>query len=70
MRIIDMVKDKTVTFEFYKDGNLWYTTECKFKFPIPIDDVGNATMLANDKAILFMRYIRKHIEFIESVENK
>ena len=66
MNIIEMVKDKIVTFELYKDSNLWYTTECNFKFPVPITDVGNATMLANDKAILFMRYIRKHIELLES----
>lgn len=67
MNIKDMVKDnKRVTFVFYRENELWYKTECGFEFPVPISDVGNATMLASDKALLFMRYIRKHIEMIES----
>lgn len=67
--IKDMVSDqKQVTFLFYKDGELWYTTECSFEFPVPIDDIGNATFLAKDKAMLFMRYIRKHIAFLETAK--
>lgn len=64
MNILDMVKDKQVTFMYYKDMNLWYVTECGFDFPVPIEDVGTATMLAKDKAILFMRYIRKHLDLV------
>jgi len=61
--IKDMVKDnQKVTFRFYRDGQLWYETECGFEFPVPISDAGTATFLAQDRAILFMRYIRKHIE--------
>jgi hypothetical protein len=41
---------------------------------VPIDDIGNATSLAEDKAILFMRYIRKHLNTLEDAraeqENK
>jgi hypothetical protein len=60
--IKDLVKDgKQVTFKFYKAGELWYSTDCGFEFPVPIDDVGDATFLAQDKAILLMRYIRKHM---------
>lgn len=65
MSILDMVKDKSVTFTRYKDTNLWYVTECGFEFPVPIEDVGTASMLAKDKAILFMRYIRKHIDLLD-----
>jgi len=62
-----MVKDnKTVVFKFYRDGNLWYSTECGFEFPVPIADIGNATFLNQDKAILFMRYIRKHLQIMTS----
>jgi len=58
----DMVKgNKKVRFTFYRDRQLFYQTECGFEFPVPIDDIGNATFLAEDKAILFMRYIRKHL---------
>lgn len=35
------------------------------EFPVPISDIGNATFLAFDKAILFMRYIRKHLAMLE-----
>lgn len=63
--IKDMVRDnQPVVFVRYFDGSLWYQTTCGFEFPVPLDDVGNATLLAQDKAILFMRYIRKHIDTI------
>jgi hypothetical protein len=60
-----MVKGhKKVKFSFYRNGELWYTTECGFEFPVPISDTGDACFLAEDKALLFMRYIRKHVEYI------
>ena len=63
--ILEMVRDnKQVDFVFYRDGNLWYKTEDGFQFPVPTDDVGNATFLSQDKALLFMRYIRKHLDEI------
>jgi hypothetical protein len=69
--IKDMVKDnKKVHFTFYRDRQLFYQTECGFEFPVPIDNIGNATFLAEDKAILFMRYIRKHLETIEKAREE
>lgn len=62
--IKDMVKDKKVTFCYYREGELWYETECGFSFPVPISDVGNATFNKEDKAILFMRWIRKHLYYL------
>ena len=62
----DMVKDnKKVRFTFYRRGELFYETECGFEFPVPISDTGDGVFHAEDKAILFMRYIRKHIVNIE-----
>lgn len=62
----DMVKgNKKVKFSFYREKELWYKTECGFEFPVPIDDVGGAIFMAEDKALLFMRYIRKHLKTIE-----
>jgi hypothetical protein len=70
MNIKDMVKDnKKVHFQFFRDGDLFYQTECGFLFPVPINDLGNATASKEDKAILFMRYIRKHMKTIEN-ENR
>lgn len=53
-----------VSFLHYRKGQLWYVTDCGFEFPVPIDDVGDATFLAKDKAIIMMRYIRKHLTTI------
>jgi hypothetical protein len=54
-----------VNFVRYHDGNLWYRTEhTNFEFPVPIEDIGNASFLAQDKGILFMRYIRKHLKTV------
>ena len=65
LSIKEMVKDnKVVQFVHFKDGELLYRTECGFEFPVPVSDVGTATMLAQDKALLFMRYIRKHIDLL------
>ncbi len=33
-----------------------------YQFPVDIDTIGNGTMLAEDKAITFMKWIRKAIE--------
>jgi len=65
MKLLEMVKDKKVHFSFYREEKLWYETADGFEFPVPISDAGSATFLAEDKAILFMRYIRKHLKTIE-----
>jgi hypothetical protein len=66
-----MVKDhKKVKFSFYRDKELWYITEDGFEFPVPIQDTGNATFMSEDRAILFMRYIRKHLETIEQAKKE
>ena len=69
--IKEMVKDrKMVRFSFYRDNELWYVTEDGFEFPVPLDDIGNATFMHKDKAILFMRYIRKHIEYLDNARKE
>lgn len=69
MKLSDHVKGY-VDFQYYRDGNLWYeTSETKLIFPVPIEDIGNATFHRSDKALLFMRYIRKHLEGKEAAQN-
>ncbi len=69
--IKDMVKNnQRVRFTFYRDRQLFYQTESGFEFPVPIDDIGNATFLAEDKAILFMRYIRRHLKIVEKAREE
>ena len=69
MKLTDHIKG-TVNFEYYSDGALWYITETGLKFPVPISDIGTATFLKTDKAILFMRYIRKHLAELEAARNE
>lgn len=56
---------RKVRFTHYKSGELWYVTETGFAFPVPIADTGDGSFLAEDKALLFMRYIRKHHDMLE-----
>ena len=65
LNVKDMVKDgKKVKFLHYRQKELWYETETGFKFPVPIEDTGDGIFLAEDKAMLFMRYINKQIKLI------
>ena len=63
--IKEIVKDKYVEFKYFRAGNLFYETECGMLFPVPIEDTGEATFKDKDKAIFFMRYIRKHLKTLE-----
>jgi len=58
-----------VKFTRYMDGNLYYITESGLEFPVPISDTGTATFLAEDKAMIFMRWIRKHLEVLKNKDN-
>ena len=60
--LIELVKNQQVHFSFFRDNEIWYETDKGFVFPVPIKDVGTATFLRDDKAILLMRYIRKYQE--------
>jgi hypothetical protein len=65
-KMIDLVKRQKVNFQYYRDNELWYKTTNGFLFPVPLSDTGTATFLNEDKAILFMRYIRKYKEELEA----
>ena len=70
-KIKDIVRDgKKVTFMHYKSKELWYVSDCGFEFPVPIEDTGDGLFLASDKAMLFMRYIRKHLAYLEEAKNE
>ena len=65
MNIKEIVKNNVVRFSFYGAGNAFYEVEVqgtKYKFPVSLEDVGTATLLAEHKAITLMRYIRKALE--------
>lgn len=58
----EIVKNDTVKFKFYRKGELHYQTSSGFDFVVPVEDCGDGEFLAEDKAMIFMRYIRKQIE--------
>ncbi len=69
MTIKNHVKGK-VNFQFYRAGNMYYKTDSGLEFPVPLEDIGNATLLSEDKGMLFMRYIRKHLANLEQAACK
>lgn len=62
--IKELIKGNTVKFQYYRKGNLWYALD-DFLFPVPIEDTGDGEFKFEDKAIYFMRYIRKYMKEIE-----
>ncbi len=66
-RLKDLVAgNKKARFVFFRDKSLFYETEDGFLFPVPVEDAGSATFNAEEKALLLMRYIRKHLVRIEN----
>ena len=61
MTLKELVKGKKVHFKFYRDSELWYETDDGFEFPVPIADTGSGIFNAEDNAIAFMRWIRRHV---------
>ena len=60
-------RGKKVRFVRFRKNELIYITDCGMEFPVPTDptEVGDGVFLAEDKAMMFMRYIRKHIKNIQ-----
>jgi hypothetical protein len=69
IKVKDIVKDQNAHFVFYRDRALFYETDAGFQFPVPIDDAGSATFKKEEKAILLMRYIRKHLKIVEDAKH-
>lgn len=58
-----------VDFVRFKHGALIYVTECGFEFPVPASDIsGEAEVLDKERAMSMMKWIRKHLEFIQSAK--
>lgn len=69
--------NNVANFEKYFDGQLWYKVSYSTQtegetliFPVPTSDIGSATFHAQEKALLLMRYIRKHLEEIENARQE
>jgi len=80
----DLIKDNKVYFDSYRAGFFYYNLDFGFihiqdtdevndkkityQFTVPADDIGNATLLASDKAITFMRWIKKAVDNNELIK--
>lgn len=67
--IKDLIKNNAVFFDRFRAGIFYYEiyywlsqdVQDGWSFPVPLEDIGDATLRESDKAIYFMRYIRKAI---------
>ena len=69
--IKSIIENNEIDFLFYRASVMYYGIKYKgidYQFPVRLDDIGDATLLNKDKAILFMRYVRKAIENNEFVK--
>lgn len=48
-----------VTFQYFRDGALWYETCNGDLFPVPVSDAGSSTFNKTEKGMLLMRWMRK-----------
>lgn len=59
------VKDnQKVKFQYFRDDEFWYATDKGLLFPVSLKEAqaGKATFLAEDKALYYMRWIRKYLD--------
>ena len=60
-----IVKDNKAMFWYYRQQHCYYVIYVEnvpYVFPIPLDDIADATLNAEEKAIHLMRYIRQALE--------
>lgn len=78
MNIKDIVKGNTVEFKYLRHGIAYYSVRLydtrpngdyvsdpsytDYYFPVPLDDLGDATINRTEKAMFLMRYIRKALD--------
>ncbi len=72
INIKDLIKNNTVEMDRYRAQHIYYQIAHErklYSFPVPLEDVQEATLNHSEKAITMMRYIRKAINngtFIEA----
>jgi len=63
--IKQIIENNTAQFSFYQEGKVYYSISVEndmYEFPIPIEEVGTGVLLRDEKAIYFMKWIKKAIE--------
>jgi hypothetical protein len=75
LNLTALIKGNHVFFNRYRAGVFYYRlrvpspkvsnvkeTDDYYEFGVPIEDIGEATLFVDDKAITFMRWIRKALK--------
>jgi len=72
INIKDLIQNNTVEMERYRAQHIYYVIAYErklYSFPVPLEDVQDATLHSSEKAITMMRYIRMAINnktFVEA----
>lgn len=62
--ITEIVKGNQAVFSHYRAGIMYYSVtvdDSTYTFPVYLDDIADATLHKEEKAIMLMRYVRKAI---------
>lgn len=66
LEIKALVKGNSVEFDHFRNGVFYYFLVSNgkrfFTFPVPLEDVKSTTLPATEKALTFMRWIRKAMD--------
>lgn len=63
--IKEIVKDNIVEFSSYRNHTFYYLIKVDndfYQFPVEREDIEGSTLMSTDKAITFMRWIRRSIK--------
>jgi len=66
LRMVNLIRKNKVEFHRYYQGNFYYRirepfTKVSYQFKIPMEDIMGTVLLREDRAIVFMKWIRKAI---------
>ena len=59
MKLTELIKGKVAVFEEFHSGNLFYTIDDSFRFPVPVNELDGATVSRIEKASVFMKWIKR-----------
>lgn len=63
--IKEIVKDNVANFSHYRAGVMYYMVsvdDVSYTFPVYLEDILDATLSSQEKALFLMRYIRKAMD--------
>ena len=65
MKVTDLIRGKTAVFVEFHSGNLFYEIDGEFRFPVPVEELHGASISAEEKASVFMKWIKRAVKQIE-----